>query len=1190
MRRFVFIAALLLPALALAGPTPVTISEQPVQVVGTFTSSGPGNTIGSTVALNGNSVCATVWLAGQPGAALDLAAGTLATTLTPAVSADATQSGNGCTGGTWTSTAFIDYITGNSSSTLVTTNPNAGALMAVREGPAVCARVCTAASGTTGSASAFLLATQTKATTSAGSDVTDRAGRLLGVTYGSQGQQLQQTATNFNLRTEAAVGGTLIDPRAIRALTTSDAITASQGGSWTVGLTGTVPLPTGAATSALQLTLNSLLPGALDGTGGLKTHEQGTVAVTGTFFQGTQPVSAAVLPLPTGAATAAKQPALGTAGAASSDVLSVQGVASMTPLKTDSSATTQPISASALPLPSGASTAAKQAALGTAGSPSADVITVQGATSMTALKTDASATTQPISATALPLPTGAATDASLTGGTQRTKLTDGTTNAAVKAASTAAGATDPALVVAISPNNTIAATESGTWTVQPGNTPNTTAWKVDNSAVTQPGSSAIQDPAFLAPGSTSAPSKAPVVMGKTADGTPQYVPLPLAAGGGSVIVSGTLSSAGAADAVSTGAPTTFNANAVCTGALLLAGQQSAGFQLNSGTLAATLTASYSMEASGTNFTTTTFASGSTIVVTNPNALIQTQINLVGGARRVQVCTTAYTLGSATGFATATFVQSASSLGTVAVSSLPALPAGTNVIGHMIADSGSTTAVTSLPSTPAGTNLIGKVGIDQTTPGTTNGVQINAALPAGTNIIGHTINDTGSTTAVTSLPALPAGSNTIGAVTGPSAAALALDASVTGLEVAQGSTTSGQKGILGLAAVSTSAPTLTNGQSSPPSMDTSGNLRMVWSGTGNMQGLGTAGAPSGGVLTVQPPSSGSTTFPISGSLTPADTAGTLVSLSTACSTGVSCAAGSTAVVQLAGQNSANITFSTGSTPLMTVVADCAGDGGTAYGLTGSPSTTGLVWFRKTDGTLSQSIANPGNLTYNMVLPQVCSGATTARVRAAAVTSGTVNGQARAAANAQASYAGAIGANSYPPDAVALMAQDSSTATTSRAVKATANGVQVDTGAVVTAASTAPVTGSAALTIVESPNSLGCAGQKITTTNFKPVSITTGTQLITGTASQNVYICSIDLVVSAADNVALVEGTGTVCATGTAGMAGGTTAAAGWNFTANGGITKGDGFHAQFKTATQADNVCLLVSGAAQVSGSMTWVSF
>lgn len=57
----------------------------------------------------------------------------------------------------------------------------------------------------------------------------------------------------------------------------------------------------------------------------------GTVTVDGSGV--TQPVSAASLPLPTGAATAAKQPALGTAGTASTDVISVQGIASMTPLQ-----------------------------------------------------------------------------------------------------------------------------------------------------------------------------------------------------------------------------------------------------------------------------------------------------------------------------------------------------------------------------------------------------------------------------------------------------------------------------------------------------------------------------------------------------------------------------------------------------------------------------------------------------------------------------------------------------------------------------------------------------------------------------------------------------------------------------------------------------------------------------------------
>lgn len=52
----------------------------------------------------------------------------------------------------------------------------------------------------------------------------------------------------------------------------------------------------------------------------------------------------------------------------------------------------------------------------------------------------------------------------------------------------------------------------------------------------------------------------------------------------------------------------------------------------------------------------------------------------------------------------------------------ALPAGANVIGHVITDTGSTTVVTALPALPAGTAILGSVGIDQTTPGTTNGVQ------------------------------------------------------------------------------------------------------------------------------------------------------------------------------------------------------------------------------------------------------------------------------------------------------------------------------------------------------------------------------------------------------------------------------------------------------------------------------------
>lgn len=52
-----------------------------------------------------------------------------------------------------------------------------------------------------------------------------------------------------------------------------------------------------------------------------------------------------------------------------------------------------------------------------------------------------------------------------------------------------------------------------------------------------------------------------------------------------------------------------------------------------------------------------------------------------------------------------------------------------------AANGADVDVTRLPALVAGTAVVGKVGIDQTTPGTTNGVQIVAALPAGDNVIG-----------------------------------------------------------------------------------------------------------------------------------------------------------------------------------------------------------------------------------------------------------------------------------------------------------------------------------------------------------------------------------------------------------------------------------------------------------------------
>ena len=116
---------------------------------------------------------------------------------------------------------------------------------------------------------------------------------------------------------------------------------------------------------------------------------------------------------------------------------------------------------------------------------------------------------------------------------------------------------------------------------------------------------------------------------------------------------------------------------------------------------------------------------------------------------------------------------------------------------------------------------------------------------------------------------------------------------------------------------------------------------------------------------------------------------------------------------------------------------------------------------------------------------------------------------------------------------------------------------------------------------------CKGQ---TKLYTSINQTANTQLVAGTASKKIYVCSIHLVVAAATNVALVEGTGSVCGTGTSGVSGfgGATAATGWNFAANGGIAFGNGDSSLGAEGTSGDNLCLFNSGSGQVSGGISYV--
>jgi len=111
------------------------------------------------------------------------------------------------------------------------------------------------------------------------------------------------------------------------------------------------------------------------------------------------------------------------------------------------------------------------------------------------------------------------------------------------------------------------------------------------------------------------------------------------------------------------------------------------------------------------------------------------------------------------------------------------------------------------------------------------------------------------------------------------------------------------------------------------------------------------------------------------------------------------------------------------------------------------------------------------------------------------------------------------------------------------------------------------------------------------SFVKVSLTANAQLISGTSGKQTYFCSWNLVTGGAVGVAVVEGTGSTCGTGTLGtISGGATAATGWQFGANGGEVEAAGNASLGATATGGGgaNVCVFVSAAVQVSGNIGYV--
>lgn len=190
--------------------------------------------------------------------------------------------------------------------------------------------------------------------------------------------------------------------------------------------------------------------------------------------------------------------------------------------------------------------------------------------------------------------------------------------------------------------------------------------------------------------------------------------------------------------------------------IALVGTNSVGVLL-SGTWVGTLTPEVSADG-GTTWVATSFYNANThATAATATANGTYQILGTGGMSNARVRISAYTSGTVTGNLKA--VAQAPSANDAQSQILVNTTDGTDTA---YAGSGTATvkgyfkglynAMTG--AIPTGTNTIGKVGIDQTTPGTTNGVQVNAALPAGTNVLGKVSIDQ-TTPGTTNLVALAA---------------------------------------------------------------------------------------------------------------------------------------------------------------------------------------------------------------------------------------------------------------------------------------------------------------------------------------------------------------------------------------------------------------------------------------------------
>jgi len=270
---------------------------------------------------------------------------------------------------------------------------------------------------------------------------------------------------------------------------------------------------------------------------------------------------------------------------------------------------------------------------------------------------------------------------------------------------------------------------------------------------------------------------------------------------------------------------------------------------------------------------------------------------------------------------------------------------------------------------------------------------------------------------------------------------------------------------------------------------------------------------------------------------------------------------------AGENGVAFTLASGGTLIATLTPQCSTDGGTTYPVNGSFVDPVAGTFTATTVIAS----GQAQTVFQVICPQ---GTSHVQLKATAFTSGTANFTGRGTALAWPTV--------YFPVVSSPSGYSSGTINTP---SLTTSGAFRTNDSASSATGVAPPAQAVYIGGLQSGATGGFLGG-VTVCDLDAVvniSTATTTLIVTGVSGRQVRLCSFHLSNNAADNVAWIEGTGATCGTGTAGMAGGTTAASGYNLLANGGLAIGSGFGEVMRTATTGDSVCLVTSAATQLSG-------